>query len=192
MFLLLSVYVLYVCGALASLTTNATSKIDVLWHNGNTLGVECTQIGVLEQTNKVRLGSLLDCKDSKRLETQIGVVVLSNLTHKSLERELANQQLSGLLELPDLTQSHSAWTIAMGLIDSHRGIHFLSRLCCQLLSGHLSSGHSSCSLFSARHLWLLFGMCECRVSGDTADTIYVYNYNKVPLVNMCLVFFCYQ
>jgi hypothetical protein len=42
------------------------------------------------------------------LETQIQLVLLSDLTNQALKRKLAEQQLSGLLETADLTQSDSA------------------------------------------------------------------------------------
>ena len=53
----------------------------------------------------------LESKDSTGLESQVGLEVLSNLTHQPLERQLADEQLSGLLILADLTQSDSSWPI---------------------------------------------------------------------------------
>ena len=45
---------------LSTFTTDTTGKLDVLWHDGHTLGVDGTQVGILEKTNKVCLASLLE------------------------------------------------------------------------------------------------------------------------------------
>ena len=44
---------------LSTFTTDTAGKLDVLWHNGDTLGVDGAQIGVLKQTNEISLTSLL-------------------------------------------------------------------------------------------------------------------------------------
>jgi hypothetical protein len=43
------------------------------------------QVGVLEKTNKVGLGSLLKSEDGRSLEAKITLEVLRNLTNKTLE-----------------------------------------------------------------------------------------------------------
>ena len=65
----------------STLSTNAASQLDVLWHDGDTLGVDGSQVGVLKQTNKVGLSGLLQSQDSRRLEPQVCLEVLGNLTH---------------------------------------------------------------------------------------------------------------
>ena len=49
-------------GVLGPLTTNAASQLDVLGHDGDTLGMDGTQVGVLEQANQVGLSCLLQGK----------------------------------------------------------------------------------------------------------------------------------
>ena len=44
---------------LSSLSSDSPGQLDVLWHDGDTLGVDGTQVGVLKQTNQVSLTSLL-------------------------------------------------------------------------------------------------------------------------------------
>ena len=44
---------------LSSLSSDSSGQLDVLWHNGDTLGVDGAQIGVLKQTNEISLTSLL-------------------------------------------------------------------------------------------------------------------------------------
>jgi len=103
---------------LCTLSTDAAGKLDVLGHDGHTLGVDGSQVGVLEQANQVGLGSLLEGKHRRALEAKVGLEVLGNLTHQALEWQLADQKLSGLLVLPDLTKSHSSGSVAMGLLHS--------------------------------------------------------------------------
>lgn len=63
-----------------------------------------TQVGVLKQTNKVGLRCLLEGGNSSALESEVGLVVLSNLTNQSLEGQLADEQLSALLVAADLAK----------------------------------------------------------------------------------------
>ena len=44
---------------LSTLTTDTAGKLDVLWHDGDTLGVDGAQVGVLEEADQVGLGGLL-------------------------------------------------------------------------------------------------------------------------------------
>ena len=105
---------------LSTLTTDAASQLDVLGHDGDTLGVNGSQVGVLKQTNKVCLSSLLESQDSRGLEPQVSLEVLGDLTHQPLERQLADQQLGGLLVLPDLTQGDGSRPVSVRL--QHRGM----------------------------------------------------------------------
>merc|ERR1711981_1058549 len=49
---------------LGTFTTDTTSQLDVLGHDGNALGVDCAQVGVLEQANEVGLGCFLKSSNS--------------------------------------------------------------------------------------------------------------------------------
>ena len=106
---------------LGTLTTDTTSKLDILWHNSHTLSMNSTQVGILKKTNKVRLTRLLQRQDGGRLETQIGLEILSNLTHKTLEGGLTDQKISRLLILANLTKSDSTGTVTVGLLDTPGG-----------------------------------------------------------------------
>ena len=44
---------------LRALAPNASGELDVLGHNGDTLGVDGAQVGVLEQRHEVSFGGLL-------------------------------------------------------------------------------------------------------------------------------------
>jgi hypothetical protein len=118
---------------LSTLTSDAASKLDVLGHDGDALGVDGAQVGVLEQRNQVSLRGLLESADGVGLEAEVGLVVLSNLTHQALEWQLADQQLSALLVATNLTESDGTRSETMGLLDaSGRGT---SRRRCRLARG---------------------------------------------------------
>ena len=49
--------------SLSALATDAAGQLDVLGHDGDALGVDGAQVGVLEQTDQVGLGSLLKTRN---------------------------------------------------------------------------------------------------------------------------------
>jgi len=69
--------------------------------------VDRRKIRVFEQRDKVSLGSLLQRHDGRRLESEVGLEVLSDLTDESLEGQLPDQELRRLLVPTDLSQSNS-------------------------------------------------------------------------------------
>ena len=100
--------------------------------HGNTLGVDGSQVSVLEQGNEVSLGGLLKSHDGGGLEAQVGLrscaldhetrcvtpvaetnlEVLGDLTNETLEGQLADQELGRLLVTPGggerVSHSHAA------------------------------------------------------------------------------------
>ena len=58
--------------------------------DGDTLGVDGAQVGILEERDEVCLNGLLESTDGGALEAQIGLEVLSDFTDKTLEGELAD------------------------------------------------------------------------------------------------------
>ena len=80
-----------------------------------------TQVGVLKESNEVGLGGFLKGEDGSRLESKVRLEVLGDLTDKALERGLADQEISGLLELADLTKSDGSRSVSVGLLDSSGG-----------------------------------------------------------------------
>jgi len=99
---------------LSTLATDAAGQLDVLGHDGHTLGVDGSQVGVLKQAHQVGLSSLLQGQDCTALEAQVGLEVLGDLTHQALEWQLADQQLSALLVLADFTQCHCSRAVPAG------------------------------------------------------------------------------
>lgn len=63
------------------------------------------EIGIFEKGDEVGLNGLLEGANGGGLEAQVGLEVLSNLTNQTLERQLSDQELRGLLVTTDLTES---------------------------------------------------------------------------------------
>jgi hypothetical protein len=77
-----------------------------------------TQVCILKESNEVSLSSLLKSKYSRSLETKISLEILSDLTYETLEGQLTDEEVSGLLVTTDLTKSYSSGTVTVGLLDS--------------------------------------------------------------------------
>ena len=137
---------------LSTLTTDTAGKLDVLWHDSDTLGVDGTQVGVLKETNKVSLTGFLEGHDSRALEAEVSLEVLGDLTNKTLEWQLADEELSGLLVSSDLSESDGSWPVSVGLLNSSSGWgRFSGSLGGQLLPGGLSSSGFTGSLLGTSH-----------------------------------------
>jgi histone H3 len=137
---------------LGSLTTDAAGELDVLGHDGDTLGVDSAKVGVLEESDEVSLAGLLESHDGGALETEVGLEVLGDLTDETLEGEFPQEELGGLLVTTDLTKSDRAGPVSMGLLDSSGGWGALTgSLGSQLLSGGLSSGGFTGGLLGTSH-----------------------------------------
>ena len=91
---------------LRPLTTDSPSKLDILGEDGHPLGVDSRKVGILEKTNKVSFGSLLEGKNCTALESQVGLEVLSDLTNESLEGKISDEQFSAVLIATDFPESH--------------------------------------------------------------------------------------
>ncbi len=78
----------------SSVSSNSLSELHVLWHDGNSLGMDGAKVGVFEKTNHVCLGGLLKSKDGGRLESKVGLEVGSDFSNESLERKLSDEEFS--------------------------------------------------------------------------------------------------
>lgn len=70
---------------LRTLTTNTTCELDILGHDRDALGMDGTEVGILEQAYEVGLGRLLQCAERRGLEAQIGLEVLGDFAYETLE-----------------------------------------------------------------------------------------------------------
>ena len=73
--------------------------------DSDTLGVDGAEVGVLKERDEVSLDGLLQCTNGRRLESKIGLEVLSDLTNQALEGQLSDEELGGFLVSSDLSES---------------------------------------------------------------------------------------
>jgi hypothetical protein len=106
---------------LSAFASDTTSQLDVLWHDGDSLGMDGAQVGVYELSNQISFAGFLQGYNSGVLESQIGLEVLSDLTDQTLERQFADQQFSRFLIATDFSESHCTGTITMWFLDSSSG-----------------------------------------------------------------------
>ena len=114
--------------------------------------MDCAQVGVLEKTNEVGLGGFLQGKNGRSLETEVGLEVLGDLTDETLEWELADEELGGLLVATDFAKGDRAWSVTVWLLDTTGGWGGFA--CClggELLAWGFASGRFTCGLFCASH-----------------------------------------
>lgn len=115
--------------------------------DGDTLGVDGAQVGVLEERDEVGLDGLLESTNGGGLEAEIGLEVLCDLTNKTLERQLADEKLGRLLVATDLTESDGTRLITMGLLDTTgRWCRLASGLGGELLTRGLATRGLACGL----------------------------------------------
>merc|ERR1719430_2839511 len=115
----------HVAGArgLSSFPADPPSQLDVLGHDGDPLGMDGAEVSVFKESHKVGLACLLKSHHSR-----------------ALERQLADQQLCGLLVPPDLPECNCARPVAVRLLHTPScRSRLASSLGCQLLPGSLSS-----------------------------------------------------
>jgi len=139
---------------LSPLAANTARQLDVLGHDRHPLAMDGAEEAVLKHPNEVTLGGFLKSHKSNARELQRTIEVLSNLTHKPLERGFEQEELSPLLVPPNLTQGHSAGAEAVRLLDPSNA---RSGLACSLggqgLPRSLAASGLSRSLLRACHWW---------------------------------------
>ena len=140
-----------------ALTADSAGELHVLGHDGNSLGVDGAEVGVLEETDHVGFGGLLEGKDGGALETELASVLRGDLTDESLEGQFADQELGALLETSDLTESDGAGSESVGSLDAVGGLLGLlgSGLVGDVLSGVLGANVLAGGLLGAGHCFLV-------------------------------------
>jgi len=128
-----------------SFSSNSSGELEILGHDGDSLGVDGAEIGIFEKTNKVSFGGFLEGQDGGALESQVSLEFLGDFSDESLEGELSQQKISRLLVFSDFSEGNGSGSESVGLLDTSGGGGSLSgSLRSQLLSrGFLSGGFSS-------------------------------------------------
>ena len=159
---------------LCPLAPDPARELDVLRHDGHPLGVDRAEVGVLEETDEVRLRGLLERRDGRGLEPEVGLEVLGDLPDQTLEGELADQKLGGLLVSPDLSQGDGTGPVPVGLLDASGGGGALaSGLGGQLLPRGLASGRLTGGLLGTSHV---DGSDE--TVGVVPPTLFIYSLHR--------------
>ena len=137
---------------LRALSADAAGELNVLGHDGDTLGMDGAQVGVFEESNEVGLGSLLKGEDGRSLESEITLEVLCDLAHETLEGKLADEQVRRLLVATDLPKRDSSGAVTVGLLDASGGGGGLaSGLGGELLARGFASGGFAGGLLGTGH-----------------------------------------
>jgi hypothetical protein len=109
--------------------------------NTDSLGMNSAQVGILEEGDEVRLDGLLESTNGRRLEAEIRLEVLRNLTNETLEWELSDQELGRLLVATNLTESDGTRLVSVGFLDTSGGWCRLARsFRCKLFTRGFASG----------------------------------------------------
>jgi len=89
---------------------------------------------------RLTLDGFLQRADGGRLETEIGLEVLSYLADETLEWQFADEELGRLLVATNLTEGDSSWLVSVGFLDtSGRWGRLSGSLRSKLLTGSLST-----------------------------------------------------
>jgi hypothetical protein len=125
-----------------------------------------SQVGVLKESNEVGLTGFLKCSNGGRLESQVCLEILGNLTNETLEGELSDQELSRFLVSTNFTESDGSRSlevssykipVSVRLLDSTSSwCRLTGSLGCQLLSWCLSSSRFTCGLLGSCHFEVFF------------------------------------
>ena len=94
----------------AGLAADAACELDVPWHDGDALRVDCAQVCVLEEADEVCFRGLLEGEEGGGLEAKVvavgGFEMGGDLADEALEGDLADQELGGLLEFSAQHKKH--------------------------------------------------------------------------------------
>ena len=144
---------LYHCSG--SLAPDSSGELHVLGHDGNSLGVDSAEVGVLEESDHVSLSGLLESEDGGGLESEVSLEIVGDFSNESLEGEFSNEELSRFLESSDLSEGDGTGLEAVRSLDTGGGDgsrgFALGRLVGNGLSGGLGGGSLSSGMLGSSH-----------------------------------------
>jgi len=127
--------------------------MEILGHDSDSTSMDGTKVGVFEKSDEVSFSSFLKSEDGLGLETDIIFHFHGDISDKSLEGELSDEQVSSLLIFSDLSKSNGARSELVGFLHSTAGDG--SGLSCglggELFSRSLDTCGFSGGLFSSGH-----------------------------------------
>jgi len=150
-------------GSLSTFTPDSSCELDILGHDCYSLGVDGTQVSVFEKTDEISLTGFLKSHDSRALESEIGLEILSDFTNQTLEGQLPDQKFGALLVTTDFSQSDSSGPISVWFLHTSCCWGTLaSSLGCQLFSWGFATGRFTCGLLSSCHVYSVTSQSEMK------------------------------
>ena len=142
--------------SLSTFSSDTPGQLDILGHDGNSLGVDGAQVGVLKQTNQVSLTGFLQGHNSRALEAEVSLEILGDFSDQPLEGQLPDEQLSALLVTSDFSQSYGSRPVPVWLLHTTGcWCTFPCSLGGQLLAGGLASSGFPCCLLCTCHYFVI-------------------------------------
>jgi hypothetical protein len=136
-----------------SFSSNSSGELDVFGHDGDSSGVDGTEIGIFEETDEVSFGGFLESEDGGTLESEFVFEFSGDFSNESLEGEFSDQEIGALLIFSDFSEGDGSGSESVGFLDtSGSGGRFSGGLVGELFSGSLETSGFSCGLLSSCHL----------------------------------------
>jgi histone H3 len=104
-----------------SFTSNSSGKLEILGHDGHSLGMDSAEVSVFEESDEVGFGGFLKGHHSGALESQVSLEFLGDFSDQSLEGELSQQEISGFLIFSDFSEGNGSGSESVGLLDATGG-----------------------------------------------------------------------
>ena len=102
--------------SLIALAADSLGKLDILLHDSNTVSVDGAKVGVLEETDEVSFGGFLKGSDGAGLESEVTTETGGDFSNEPLEWELPDEEICGLLVLPDFSEGDGTWAESVLLL----------------------------------------------------------------------------
>ena len=99
-------------------TADSLGELKVSGHDGDSLGMDGTEVGVFEEGDEVSLSSLLEGKNSRALESELLLELMSDFSDKPLEGELSDEEISRFLVFSDFSEGNCSGFESVGFLDS--------------------------------------------------------------------------
>jgi len=75
-------------------SSDSLGELEVSGHDGDSLGVDGAEVGVLEERDEVSLSGLLKGEHGRALEPELLLELVGDLADESLEGQLSDEQVS--------------------------------------------------------------------------------------------------
>ena len=106
-----------------AVSADSSGEVHILLEDSGALGVDGTEVGVLEDSDDVSFRSFLEGKESLRLESELVVKIRADASDKSLERGAWKEVADRFLIFLNLSEGDGTWLISscLLLLDSSSG-----------------------------------------------------------------------